>query len=90
MVTYVQYQLATKVFSLIHMVPDRVSRWFGVGAEHLGEQQDTDKAMSVIMGGIHKGEGALNSGLMSSKKKLAPKEPGTPPVGPTNQNDDGM
>ena len=38
------------------MVPDRVSRWFGAGGENLGEEQDTQKGVSIVGGVISKGD----------------------------------
>lgn len=49
MVTYIHYQMAIRAFSLITQVPDRVSRWFGQGGEHLGEEQDSEKSAALIV-----------------------------------------
>lgn len=54
--TYLHFQLAVRTFSLIHMVPDRVSRWFGAGGENLGEESDTQKGVSIVGGVIAKGD----------------------------------
>jgi len=49
MVTYIHYQLAIRAFSLITQVPDRVSRWFGQGGEHLGEEDDSNKTSMLLV-----------------------------------------
>ncbi|MFC7455238.1 DotA/TraY family protein [Insolitispirillum peregrinum] len=81
MITYVQYQLATKTFALIHMVPDRVARWFNAGAENLGEENDSSKAVAIIHEGMHKGESAGQSAMQAA---MAPKK--KKPNGPQNNN----
>jgi hypothetical protein len=51
-------------FSLIHMLPDRVSRWFGQQGEGLGEQGDAEKTTAVVGGIVDKGNNALQSGMI--------------------------
>ena len=74
-ITYLHYQVSMRVFSLVHQVPDRVSRWFGQGGENLGEQQDADKMVGAVGGMVGKGEGsaqgAASAAVQASKYKKA-------------------
>lgn len=66
--TYLHWQLAIRSFQLITLVPDRVSRWFGAGAESMGESEATDKHVNVVGAAIGKAEGASNR-MKSAKDK---------------------
>lgn len=57
------------------MVPDRVARWFGAGAEGLGEENDSSKVVAVMHEGIHKAESATQQALVGGMK---PKPSGGP------------
>lgn len=48
LLSYLHWQIAAKCFSLITVVPDRVARWFGAGAESLGEAEETSKHTNIV------------------------------------------
>lgn len=68
--TYLHWQLAVRSFALITLVPDRVARWFGAGAESMGETGDVDKQVAMIATGTSKAE--------HTKPRLSNTKPGAP------------
>ena len=69
MVTYIHYQLAVRAFSLITQVPDRVTRWFGQGGEHLGEEDDSNKTSGLIVAQTtNRLEGMGRGGMMAGRR----------------------
>lgn len=71
--TYLHWQLAVRSFALITLVPDRVARWFGAGAESMGETGDVDKQVAMIATGTSKAE--HTKPRMSSTRPGAPDSP---------------
>ena len=63
MLAYLHYQAAIRSFHLITQLPDRVSRWFGHGGEHLGEEQEAHTATNFIVGGMHNNISSIGRGL---------------------------
>jgi conjugal transfer/type IV secretion protein DotA/TraY len=52
MMAFLYYQAAIRCFTMIVQVPDRVTRWFGVGGENLGEEQHGHAAAGMVVGQI--------------------------------------
>lgn len=52
MMAYLYYQAAVRCFMMIVQVPDRVTRWFGVGGENLGEEHQSSHATGLVVGQI--------------------------------------
>lgn len=74
---YLHYFLAIRSFSLIHLVPDRVSRWIGQGGENLGEERDTEEAKRFITGVVVAGtKGGIVGGARAAGIKAVPGNPG--------------
>jgi conjugal transfer/type IV secretion protein DotA/TraY len=73
MLLYIHYHLATRCYSLITLLPDRVARWMGAGGENLGEEQAQSEARSVIVGGVSaatgRGGGLFSKGLQGAMGK---------------------
>lgn len=75
---YLHYFLAIRSFSLIHLVPDRVSRWIGQGGENLGEERDTEEAKRFITGVVVAGTkgGIVGGARQAALRPLPPNGPG--------------
>lgn len=52
MMAYLYYQAAIRCFTMIVQVPDRVTRWFGVGGENLGEEHQSSHATGLVVGQV--------------------------------------
>lgn len=63
MITYLNYQLALRSFHLIVQVPDRVSRWFGQGGDHLGEENEAKSSTAFIVGNVTQRTERMTAGL---------------------------
>jgi conjugal transfer/type IV secretion protein DotA/TraY len=61
---FLHWQLAVRSFSLCHLIPDRVSQWFGAHGSNLGEEQDFGSAKGFV-GGIVTGKLAGGVGQMA-------------------------
>jgi conjugal transfer/type IV secretion protein DotA/TraY len=68
MVTYIHFHIAMRCFSLINQVPDRVTRWFGHGGEHLGEDQHAEKAGHAVIGVMSQRVDRMAGGAMARDK----------------------
>lgn len=51
-VTYLNFQVALRSFSMINQVLDRVTRWFGYGGEHLGEESDSRQSSMAVVSNV--------------------------------------
>lgn len=56
-----------KCFDLIHLVPDKILRWIGGGAEQFGEGGGLEKVGQAFEGGSQKAGGAAEGGVKGGK-----------------------
>lgn len=64
MMAYLYYQAAMRCFTMIVQVPDRVTRWFGVGNEGLHEEQHGHGVAGLLVSQASgRVEGSLNPSL---------------------------
>lgn len=71
--------IAERSFSLIHKLPDAVSRWAGIGGEQLGDEQHATKIRGAIIGVSDSKNRAIGTADPErGRKPKAPKEPPGP------------
>lgn len=80
---FLNFQIAIRSFQLITQVPDRVTRWFGYGGEHLGESEHGHQAGNVVAGVVSARSGELLRGAGAAGALRRPGAGGgTPPAIP--------
>lgn len=63
MMTYIDFQIALRLFNLILDIPERVSRWFGEGGDRLGDDDHAKQTTNLFAANIENRASSLATGL---------------------------